>query len=245
MAQFAGNKIQARKGNERAVSIRQDLIEGRMTNKQIAEKYGVSGATVSQHLSRLRKPRPQVLPASRHGDCKWSIVGGNAVYTNRVGDTVTVSLADYPEVSSGSIGISRDYGGYKTVYIKFDGGKRLTLARYLLGAGDGQLADHINGDSTDNRRENLRLCSRGENTKSRRKEGREGSSKYKGVVPQGAKWRANITANGKLCRIGVYATEEEAARAYDEFARALHGEFACLNFPQADERPALRVVGGE
>jgi len=40
--------------------------------------------------------------------------------------------------------------------------------------------------------------------------------------------------------IGRFGTEEEAALAYDEAARSLHGsEFARVNFPRDGERSAL------
>jgi len=38
--------------------------------------------------------------------------------------------------------------------------------------------------------------------------------------------------SGKLYKLGFFADEIIAAKAYDEKASQLHGEFACLNFPQ-------------
>lgn len=48
--------------------------------------------------------------------------------------------------------------------------------------------------------------------------------------PRG-KWRAAIRHLGTRRYIGVYNTEEEAARAYDAAAIELCGEFAYVNFP--------------
>jgi hypothetical protein len=60
-------------------------------------------------------------------------------------------------------------------------------------------------------------------------------SKYRGVSRQinsnKKPWRAYITFNGKHIRIGGFATEEEAAIAYDRKAKDLFGSSARLNFP--------------
>jgi hypothetical protein len=47
-----------------------------------------------------------------------------------------------------------------------------------------------------------------------------------------AKWRAVGTLNSKPFHIGLFETEEEAAKAYDEWAVKLRGEFCSLNFKQ-------------
>lgn len=73
-----------------------------------------------------------------------------------------------------------------------------------------------------------------------RKRIRECTSKYKGVcrpteTPKSSKsrpWLANVCKNGVKYRLGSFATEEEAARAYDEKALELFGaEYVTLNFP--------------
>jgi hypothetical protein len=97
---------------------------------------------------------------------------------------------------------------------------------------EGMQIDHINGNGLDNRRENLRLATRQQNRMNSRKY-RRGDARYKGVLqPKGrGSWIAQIRLNRKNIRIGLFATEEEAARAYDAKARELFGEFARLNFP--------------
>jgi len=59
------------------------------------------------------------------------------------------------------------------------------------------------------------------------------SSKYRGVCldKQHNKYKANIKFQGKKIHIGLFATEEAAARAYDEMAKKLRGNNAVLNFP--------------
>ncbi len=104
------------------------------------------------------------------------------------------------------------------------------LHRIITGASKGSDVDHKNGDTLDNRRENLRVCSRSENS-ANQKRMRGGSSKYKGVTfcKTRNKWVAKIMKNYKTVFIGRYKTEENAALAYNKKAVELFGEFAFIN----------------
>lgn len=111
-------------------------------------------------------------------------------------------------------------------------GKRVSMHRFLLEAPPGHEVDHRNGNRLDNRRENLRVCSRSENQCNRGKT-RGNTSGFKGVGKKGNRWRASIKARKRRHGLGYFATPEDAARAYDQAAIQLHGEFARLNFPVA------------
>ena len=97
--------------------------------------------------------------------------------------------------------------------------------------------DHRNGNTLDNRKANLRVCNGVENAANKRKKfhahpDRVTSSQYKGVTFKKSikRWNARISSNdGKRISLGCYATEEEAARAYNQAAKARYGEFAQLN----------------
>jgi len=100
----------------------------------------------------------------------------------------------------------------------------------------GKLIDHFNHNGLDNRRTNLRAATRGQNTCNCRKH-TGCSSRYKGVCfhknkHSGYPWDTYINDNGRRIHLGVYKTEVEAARAYDEAAKKYHGRFATLNFPE-------------
>jgi hypothetical protein len=113
-----------------------------------------------------------------------------------------------------------------------DGKKTMEkLHRFILNAAAGLDVDHVNGDGLDNRKSNLRECSRSQNNGNSNP--RAGTSTFKGVSWHGQrnKWRAQIRANGKRQHLGLFTNEVDAARAYDEAAIQHFGEFARLNFP--------------
>jgi hypothetical protein len=96
-----------------------------------------------------------------------------------------------------------------------------------------KLIDHIDGDGTNNKLNNLRLATSEQNGHNQRKQSRKTSSQYKGVSfdTWSGRWQSYIQHKNKNIHIGRHDTEEEAARAYDAKARELFGEFANCNFP--------------
>jgi len=90
--------------------------------------------------------------------------------------------------------------------------------------------DHINDNKLDNQRSNLRCATRSQNTGNQRKL-TKASSKYKGVsvYTKTHKWQAQINCNKQHYYLGLFATEIEAARAYNKKAVELFGAFARLN----------------
>jgi len=114
-------------------------------------------------------------------------------------------------------------------------GKKIIIGmhRIIMNEPNGLCIDHINGDALDNRKSNLRICSHAENIRNGKK-GKNCSSSYKGVgwFKLRKKWRARIMIDYKDKHLGLFSNEIDAAKAYDEAARELHGEFARLNFPK-------------
>lgn len=118
-----------------------------------------------------------------------------------------------------------------------NGGKAPSLLMHVLIMGQPWI-DHIDGNTLDNRKSNLRLATPEQNARNRRMR-QSGKSQYKGValVEANGRWIAHIGYGGKDNHIGVYANETSAAYAYDMAAREHYGEFAHTNFeidpPQA------------
>ena len=104
------------------------------------------------------------------------------------------------------------------------------MHRLIMNAQKGQISDHVNRIKLDNRRSNLRLCTRSENNCNKPPlKGK--TSKYKGVYWEEArrKWRVRIMLNGKRYHLGHFDDEKDAAQSYNTKARELFGEFARLN----------------
>jgi hypothetical protein len=122
-------------------------------------------------------------------------------------------------------------GGAYAVRWNRKAGKHEYMHRVIMNPGKGFDVDHINGDTLDNRRENLRVCSRAENVRNRAKTKRKTLSKYKGVCWHKGRniWVSYICYNHKTTHLGAFAREEDAARAYNEKAIELFGDFARLN----------------
>jgi len=187
------------------------------------------------------KKRHHAIYASRiRVFCMVFILKMELIITKRNGEQFTVLYdeCDHEFVSSHSWSMSFD--GYARAAIKNENGKWVTrsMHRLLLNPQNRSMeVDHINHNRVDNRRCNLRLCTKSENQKNITPRGR---SKYLGVsydsyITDGIRYTYIVTqirVNKKLIKKRGFKTEEEAARVYDELAKIHHGEFANLNFKE-------------
>ena len=106
---------------------------------------------------------------------------------------------------------------------------RVMMHRQLMGLayGDGLCVDHIDGNTLNNCRSNLRIAT---NAQNQRNVGAKCSNKsgYKGVSwsSRDKKWYAHIQYNGERTYLGCFDDPELASLAYQVAASELHGEFA-------------------
>lgn len=151
----------------------------------------------------------------------------------KIGDyKVLVDELDYIKISHYKWSICNH--GYATTHLPRtkDGKprKHLLMHRLIMDAVAREEIDHINGDKLDNRKSNLRRCTRSENKanvglKSTNQTGVKGVNfdRFTG------RWLARITVRGKQYNLGRYNNIEDAAKAYNKAAINHFGSFARLN----------------
>jgi len=124
--------------------------------------------------------------------------------------------------------------------------KGIIMHRAILGIVDPKIhVDHIDGNSLNNTRANLRKATPTQNGANRRTSKantsgyrgvcfrkKSGTDRYGNKLPFPKKeWVAQININGKRVGLGYFTTAEEAARAFDKAAKMIYGDFCGkLNF---------------
>jgi len=147
------------------------------------------------------------------------------------GQVALVDDADYEWLNQWKWCASRAGNKFYATRNDYNGQNNIVrMHNVIMGSSDGMDVDHKNGNGLDNRRKNLRICTRGDNVRNRKKP-RVNDYPYIGIQPSGKKWRSYIGHAGQVIYLGTYLTPEEAARAYDEAAKSYFGEYANLNFP--------------
>lgn len=127
--------------------------------------------------------------------------------------------------------ITKSKHGYRVVGISGDDGKlRFYLAQRLIwkwmtGEEPEGMVDHRDLDRLNNRWSNLRAATHGQNKANSKPHSRSG---FKGVYwsPRHKKWRAVVSAFGKINHVGHYDDIKVAAVMRHEAALRLQGDFA-------------------
>jgi hypothetical protein len=104
------------------------------------------------------------------------------------------------------------------------------MHRFIMKPNKGMVIDHLDGNTLNNQKNNLRICTHAENMRNS-KIPINNKSGYKGVSYQENRntYRAQIKFNNKTINIGDFIDPIDAARAYNEVALKYHGEFAHIN----------------
>jgi len=102
------------------------------------------------------------------------------------------------------------------------------MHRVIVNAPSAMQVDHADGNRLNNQKSNLRLATKADNMRNRKMQ-RNNTSGYRGVFKAGSKWASAICFENRLINLGYFTDILDAARAYNEKARELFGEFARLN----------------
>lgn len=120
---------------------------------------------------------------------------------------------------------SKNYYARTAFYI--NGKQKSVYMHRLLTGMKSCFVDHINFNTLDNRKSNLRLVDKAQSARHVRKPNPTG---YRGVVKKRNKYAIQITHNYKKYTKGGFSTPEEAAKYYDKLSEELHGEHGIKNF---------------
>ncbi len=126
---------------------------------------------------------------------------------------------------------------YAVTDVRKEDGKWKAVKMHRLFLPDSKQVDHRDGNGLNNQRFNMRPATRSQNAANSRKPASGVTSQYRGVSfhKSSKKFAAQIETKNKNKHLGLFISEVDAARAYDDAALQHFGEFARLNFPQQKE----------
>ena len=109
-------------------------------------------------------------------------------------------------------------------YVRKSGNER--LHRFIMDCPKGMVVDHINHNELDNRKFNLRVCTKQQNDMNKRKQPNN-TSGITGVTwdKSNNKWMAQIQVNGKNIKLGRFKNKEDAIEARKQAEIKYFGEY--------------------
>lgn len=145
------------------------------------------------------------------------------------GYEVIVDSEDYLELSKYKwyAQINKLKNRVKVYARRFDQGKIIYMHRSIMHIAERlTYVDHIDGNTLNNRKSNLRVCTASQNAQNNSGWVRD---LPKGVYRNKKKYMAQISVKGEMIHLGTYVTIEEATQTYNKAALMYFGEFARLN----------------
>lgn len=164
----------------------------------------------------------------RHGIVGVFYLVGNMIIVID-GYNVLIDKEDFEKIKNYDWHISTHDIPNKLYYFRCQKGEQtVRLHREIMGCTykDGREVDHINGDTLDNRKQNLRVCSHSQNGKNM-KINKRNNTGYKGISwhPRDKCYQARIGVNNKRIYLGYFDNPEDAHAAYCAASKKYHGEF--------------------
>lgn len=164
--------------------------------------------------------------------CDYEVQEDYVIMYTPKGESFLVDLEDFYKIKFLSCSI--DDKGY--VVCKTSRKNRFGLHRFVTNAPKGMKVDHKNHDTTDNRKDNLRVVTNQQNQMNRKANknnisGKAGVTYFK---PNG-KWRACICVNKKIIHLGTFDNKEDAIKARVEAENKYYGEFSYTNSTKGDK----------
>ena len=144
-------------------------------------------------------------------------------------DIVLVDDEDVGRCSAYSWFIFTVSGGLKYAAANVDG-KRIYLHRFITNAQPGQYVDHINGNSLDNRKENLRITTQSVNAANSRMY-TNNTTGYRGVSKYRKGWIAQTKYFGRSICSNTLLSLQFAVEVRDALSLILFGPHTYLNLP--------------
>jgi len=152
------------------------------------------------------------------------------------GQTATVDAADFDWLSQWNWHAQWAERVKMFYAARTEGGTKVLMHRAIKSATEDVEVDHKDHDGLNNRKGNLRTCTKDQNARNRKQQVNN-TSGYKGVTWQNRRspWKAGIYVNRKRIHLGSFPTKAQAAKAYDDAAKIHHGEFALTNLQTNQE----------
>jgi hypothetical protein len=130
------------------------------------------------------------------------------------GGEALVDQCDYERVQASGRWFKVKKDGFYYVARNFKENERTYLHRFITDAPKGLVVDHINGDTLDNRRSNLRIVAHQNNMRNQAGPQKNNTSGILGVSwhKQRGKWNARIGHNGSKIHLGLFDNLEDATK---------------------------------